>query len=126
MYAYSVLLVRMRDAICFLFGIYIAVHNKDNQSLVSLRVVDVFICCANLIDVSATTLHWPRDGMSTPQESTIPVGPSAPATSPLGVLGNMNAFNPKTDNVSTYLEQLQLYFEANRVEDNYCGAFSFL
>ena len=56
--------------------------------------------------------------MSTPPESAASVGPPAPATSPLGVLGNMSAFDPKTDNVSTYLERLQLYFEANRVEDD--------
>ena len=35
------------------------------------------------------------------------------------VLGTLQEFDPKSDNISTYLERLQLYFEANGVEDDH-------
>ena len=34
------------------------------------------------------------------------------------VLGRLEESDPKSDNISTYLERLQLYFDANRVEDD--------
>ena len=34
------------------------------------------------------------------------------------VLGRLEEFDPKSDNISTYLERLQLYFDANKVEDD--------
>ena len=33
------------------------------------------------------------------------------------VLGHLNVFDPKVDEISTYLKQVQVYFEAN-VEDD--------
>ena len=33
------------------------------------------------------------------------------------VLGTLHEFDPKADNISTYLERLQLYFEANGVKE---------
>ena len=40
------------------------------------------------------------------------------AAPPPRVLGRLHEFDPKADNISTYLERLQLYFEANQVEDD--------
>ena len=34
------------------------------------------------------------------------------------VLGSLGEFNPKMENISSYLERLQLYFEANTVEED--------
>ena len=34
------------------------------------------------------------------------------------VLGSLGEFDPKTGNISSYIECLQLYFEANSVEDD--------
>ena len=45
-----------------------------------------------------------------------PVAPSV--TTPPRVFGTIAEFNPKSDNVSTYLERLELYFEANQVEED--------
>ena len=50
--------------------------------------------------------------MSTPASSTPLTGTSALAMTTLGNL-------IQTDNISTYLKRPQLYFEANRVEDDH-------
>ena len=39
-----------------------------------------------------------------------------PASLTLGTLGRLQAFNPDEENISSYLEQVQLYFEANEVK----------
>ena len=36
----------------------------------------------------------------------------------LRVFGSLEEFDPTTDDISTYLERLQLYFAANKVEDD--------
>ena len=33
------------------------------------------------------------------------------------ILGRLTEFNPQSDNISSYLERLELYFEANAIED---------
>ena len=33
-----------------------------------------------------------------------------------GMLGRLREFDPKVDNICTYLERLELYFEVNAVE----------
>ena len=46
--------------------------------------------------------------------------PDAPhVVVPMCVLGSLGEFDPKTDNISSYLERLQLYFEANSVGDEW-------
>ena len=52
-----------------------------------------------------------------------PPSTAAASTSPIvgrspRVLGSLGEFDPKTDNISFYLERLQLYFEANTVEED--------
>ena len=39
-------------------------------------------------------------------------------TTPPQMFGTISEFNPKSDNVSTYLERLELYFEVNQVEED--------
>ena len=34
------------------------------------------------------------------------------------VVGRMQEFDPKREDITTYLERLDLYFQANSVEDN--------
>ena len=40
-------------------------------------------------------------------------GPSPPSS----VLGSLGDFNPAKDNIAAYLERVQLYFEASKVEN---------
>jgi len=40
------------------------------------------------------------------------------ARPPPQVLGGLGAFNPARDNISSYLERVQLFFEANTIEDD--------
>ena len=79
--------------------------------------------------VSATTLHFgDEDGiwlnfavMTTPPESGSSASaavPLPPVLSPPRVLGNLEEFNANSGNISSYLERLQLYFEANKVEED--------
>ena len=52
-----------------------------------------------------------------PPEAVIdpPVEAVAPVAAPR-VLGRLQEFDPRVDNMSTYLERLELYFDANAVE----------
>jgi len=40
------------------------------------------------------------------------------ARPPPQILGSLGEFHPAKDNISSYLERVQLYFEANTVEDD--------
>ena len=42
--------------------------------------------------------------------------PALPAGLPSRVLGSLGEFDPKAEGISSYLERVQLYFEANSVE----------
>ena len=44
--------------------------------------------------------------------------PPAVAASPQLVLGNLGEFHPNTDSITSYLKRVQLYFEANPVEED--------
>lgn len=44
--------------------------------------------------------------------------PAVPATIPQPVLGNLGEFDSRTNSIASYLERMQLYFEANAVADD--------
>ena len=47
------------------------------------------------------------------------VAPPPPVATPSQrVLGSLGEFHPKSDNISSYVERVQLYFEANAVEED--------
>ena len=47
-----------------------------------------------------------------------PPPPAAPAGPSQAVLGSLGEFNCKSDSISSYLERMQLYFEANSVKED--------
>ena len=53
--------------------------------------------------------------MADPEPLPVPALPAGP---PSRVLGSLGEFDPKAEGISSYLERVQLYFEANSVEDD--------
>ena len=43
--------------------------------------------------------------------------PPAPARPPQPLLGTLGEFDHRSNSIASYLERMQLYFEANSVED---------
>ena len=44
--------------------------------------------------------------------------PAAPSRAPQPVLGSLGEFDQRSDSIVSYLERMQLYFEANSVDDD--------
>ena len=95
------------------YFIYKCVHDCNKTDVIA-SVLYLRTCIAQWC---SRYYNW-RRGRDLSRTSLVMADPVRPPPPPR-VLGSLGEFDPDKDNISSYLERVQLYFEANIVEDDW-------